>query len=89
MKRVLGRSRFSFRCHRAINRERERERHAEKHQSQSIYKNIENVMYVCVKMHKYVIYNSKNIMGSAQSNPTGTQSFQQTKHTTKMHETML
>ena len=29
-----------------------------------------------MKMHKHVICNSKNIMGSAQSNPTSTQSFQ-------------
>ena len=70
-------------------REKERERHAEKHQSQSIYKNIENVRYVYMKMHKHVICNSKNIMGSAQSNPTDTQSFQQSKHTSKMHETLL
>ena len=70
-------------------REKERETHAEKNQSQSIYKNIENVRYVCIKMHKHVICNSKNIMGSTQSNPTNTQLFQQSKHTSKMHETLL
>ena len=42
-----------------------------------------------MKMHKHVICNSKNIMGSTQSNPTSTHSFQQSKHTTKMHETVL
>ena len=50
---------------------------------------IENVRYVCMKMHEHVVCNSKNIMGSAQSNPTNTQSFQQSKHTSKMHETVL
>ena len=78
-------------------RERERERdthththtHREKHQSQSIYKNIENVRYVRMKMNEHVICNSKNIIGSAQSNPTSTQSFQQSKHKSKMHEAVL
>ena len=90
-KRVSGWSRFSFRCHRATNRkkERERERHTKKHQSQSIYKNIENIRYICMKMHEHVVCNSKNIMGSAQSNPTSTQSFQQSKHASTMHETVL
>ena len=74
---------------RRIEREREREREREKHQSQSIYKNIENVRYVCMKMHEHVICNSKNIMGSTQSNPTSTQSFQQSNHTSKMHEIVL
>ena len=68
--------------------ERERER-IRKVPIQSIYKNIENVKYVCMKMHEHVICNSKNIMGSAQSNPTNTQSFQQSKHTFKMHEAVL
>ena len=31
----------------------------------------------------------KNIMGSAQSKPNSTQSLQQSKHTSKMHETLL
>ena len=42
-----------------------------------------------MKMHEHVICNSKNIMGSTQSNPTSTQSFQQRKHTSKMHEAVL
>ena len=36
-----------------------------------------------MKMHEHVICNSKDIMGSAQSNPTSTQSLQQGKHTSK------
>ena len=39
-------------------RRRERERHAKKHQSQLIYKNIENVRYICMKMHEHVICDS-------------------------------
>ena len=73
----------------AIEQLTERKRHAAKHQSQSIYKNKENVRYVCMKMHEHVICNRKTIMGSAQSNPPNTQLFQQSKHTSKMHETML
>ena len=42
-----------------------------------------------MKIHEHVICNSKNIMGLAQSNSTSTQSFQQRKHTSKMHETVL
>jgi len=92
MKRVLGQSRFLFRCYRATNRERERERKKgtiRKVPIQSIYKNIENLKYVRMKMNEHVICNSKNIMGSAQSNPTSTQSFQQSKHKSKMHEAVL
>ena len=70
-------------------REKERKRHAEKHQSQSIYMYIENVRYICKKMHEHVICKSKYIMGLAQSKPTSTQSFQQGKHISKMHETLL
>ena len=42
-----------------------------------------------MKMDEHVICNSKNIMGSAQSNSTSTQSVQQSKHTSIMHETLL
>ena len=42
-----------------------------------------------MKMHEHVICNSKNSMGSAQSNPTNTHLVQQSKHTTIMHETLL
>ena len=63
-----------FRCHDATNvNKRERERETEEHQSQSIYNNIENIRYVYMKMREHVICNSKNIMGSAQSNSTSTQ----------------
>ena len=89
---VLGRSRPTFRCHDSTNvnkRERGREKHIEKHQTQSICKDIENVRYVCMKMHEHVMYNIKNIKGSAQSNPTSTQLVQQSKHTPIMHETLL
>ena len=90
MKRVSGRSRLTFRCHDTTNvNQREREKHVEKHQTQSIYKDIENVRYVCMQMHEHVTCNIKNIMGSAQSNPTNTQSVQQSKHTPIMHETLL
>ena len=41
--------------------------------TQSIYQNIKNWRYVCMKMHEYVICNSKDIMDSAQSNPISTQ----------------
>ena len=90
----LRRSRLTFRCHDATNvnkreRERGREKHPKKHQSQSIYKNIENVSYIYMKMHEHVMCNIKNIMGSAQSNPTSVQSVQQSKHTPIMHETLL
>ena len=84
--------RLTFRCHDATNvnkRERAREKHVEKHQTQSIYKDIENVRYVCMKMHKHVMCNIKNIVGSAQSNPTRTQLVKQSKHTSIMHETLL
>ena len=46
-------------------RERGRKRQSEKSQNNSICKNIENVKYVSMKMHKHVICNSKNSMGSA------------------------
>ena len=39
-----------------------------------------------MKMHEHVICNSKDIIGSTQSNSTSTQSVQQSKHTTIMHE---
>lgn len=42
-----------------------------------------------MKMHEHVICNSKNIMGLAQSNPTSTQLAQQSKHTSKMYETLF
>ena len=91
-KRVPGWNRFSFKCHDATNRKKERGRKREiirKVPTQSIYQNIKNGRYVCMQMHKHVICNSKDIMGSAQYNPTSTQSFQQCKHTSKMHEAVL
>ena len=43
--------------------------------TQSIYQNIKNWRYVCIKMHEHLICNSKDIMGSTQSNPTSTHDF--------------
>ena len=93
-KRVSGRSRFTFKCHRSRltqtkERERGRKRQSEKSQYSSIYKNIENVKDVCMKMHEHVICNSKNIMGSAQSNPTSTQVCNKVNTHLRMHETLL
>ena len=42
-----------------------------------------------MKVHEHVTCKLKNIMGSAQSKPNSTQSLQQSKHTSKMHETLL
>ena len=91
-KRVSGWSRFSFRCYRATNRKKEGERERKRIRKvpiQSIYNNIENAKYVCMKMHEHVICNSENIMDLVLSNLTSTQSFQQSKHTYKMHEAVL
>ena len=71
-------------------REREGERHNQKKsQYNSIYKNIENVKYVCMKMHKHVICNSKNIIGLAQSNPTSTHACNKVNTHLRTHETLL
>ena len=69
-KRILGRSGFSFRCHRATNeRKKERKKHIEKHQQ---YQYQYKWRYVCMKMHENVIRKLKSIMGSAQSKSIST-----------------
>ena len=55
-------------------KEGERERQSEKSQAVQIYQNILNEEYKCMRMHEHVTCNKKNIIGSAQSNPTSTQS---------------
>ena len=42
-----------------------------------------------MKMYEHVICNSKNIMGSAQSNPTSTHVDNKVNTHLRMHETML
>ena len=42
-----------------------------------------------MKMHEHVICNSKNIMGSAQSNPTSIHVRNKVNTYLRMHETLL
>ena len=42
-----------------------------------------------MKMHDHGICNSKNIMGSAQSNPTSTHACDKVNTHLRMHETLL
>ena len=41
------------------------------------------------EMHEHVIYNNKNIIGLAQSNPTSTQVCNKVNTHLRMHETLL
>ena len=70
-------------------KERRRKRQSEKSQYSSVYKSIENVKNVCMKMHEHVICNSKSIIGSAQSKPTSTHVCNKVNTHLRMHETLL
>ena len=76
-KRILRRSGFSFRCHRATNREKERKRERERQRRRKAPTQINikikiNEGTYAWKMHEHVICKLKNIMGSTQSKPTST-----------------
>ena len=73
MKRILGRSGFSFRCHRVTNQKKEREKETRRKAPTQINIKIKiNEGTYAWKMHEHVTCKLKNIMGLAQSKPTST-----------------
>ena len=75
MKRVPGRSRFTFRCHRATNKERERERERVTRRKVPTQIKFNKIKKKIICMNEHETCKSKNIMGSAQFNPTNTHDF--------------
>ena len=91
-KRVPGRSRFAFGCHRSKlthTEEREREKQSKKSQAIQIYQNILKRKNICMGMHEHLTCNRKSIMGSAQSKPISTQSVAHIQHTSKCMKILL
>ena len=73
MKRILGRSGFSFRCHRVTNQKKERAKETRSKAPTQINIKIKiNEGTYAWKMHEHVTCKLKNIMGLAQSKPTST-----------------
>ena len=72
-KRVMGWSGFSFRRHKATNRKKEREKETPRKAPTQINIKVKiNEGTYAWKMHEHMTCKLKNIMGSAQSEPTNT-----------------